>query len=61
MNRGRRKMMYAADVQIDFNAGGNDEIMRKIKAILTTPAGTVPFDRDFGNGGLVPKAVIGLA
>lgn len=41
-------MINASDVKIDFSAGGNQEIIQNIKMILTTPAGTVPFDRDFG-------------
>jgi phage baseplate assembly protein W len=41
-------MINAADVEIDFNTSGNSEIMQNIKVILTTPAGVVPFDRDFG-------------
>jgi phage baseplate assembly protein W len=35
-------------LQIDFDAAGNDEIVQNIKTILTTRAGTVPMDRDFG-------------
>ncbi len=36
------------DLKIDFSATGIDEIIQNIKTILTTPVGTVPFDRDFG-------------
>lgn len=39
------------DVQnpkIDFAATGPDEILRNVRMIITTIAGTVPFDRDFG-------------
>lgn len=35
-------------LQINFSATGPEEILQNIKTILTTPAGTVPFDRDFG-------------
>jgi Phage baseplate assembly protein W len=41
-------MISASEVKIDFSAGGDDEILQNIRVILTTPAGTVPFDRDFG-------------
>jgi phage baseplate assembly protein W len=43
-------MIDAATVQlkIEFGANGNDEIIRNIKTILTTRAGTVVMDRDFG-------------
>lgn len=33
---------------IDFAAEGNTEIYQNLKILYTTPAGTVPFDRDFG-------------
>lgn len=39
------------DVQnpkIDFAAAGYDEVLRNVRTIITTVAGTVPFDRDFG-------------
>ena len=32
----------------NFKATGLDEIIQNINVIMTTPAGTVPFDRDFG-------------
>lgn len=35
-------------LQITFAATGADEVIQNIKTIITTPAGTVPFDRDFG-------------
>lgn len=35
-------------LQINFSATGTEEILQNIKTILTTPASTVPFDRDFG-------------
>lgn len=35
-------------VNIDFGAEGNTEIYQNLKTLYTTPAGTVPFDRDFG-------------
>ncbi len=35
-------------LQMDFSASGNDEIIRNIRTILTTRAGTVVMDRDFG-------------
>lgn len=38
----------AANVVFDFAAAGNEEIMQNVKVILSTPAGTVPFDREFG-------------
>jgi len=41
-------MINASDVEINFNASGNDEIYQNILVIFTTPAGTVTFDRDFG-------------
>jgi len=36
------------ELQINFAATGSDEILQNIKTILTTPMGTVPFDREFG-------------
>jgi len=43
-------MIELSDVvlQIDFSATGTDEVIQNVKTIITTPAGTVPFDRDFG-------------
>lgn len=38
----------ASNLQIDWEARGNDEIRQNVRVILTTVAGTVPFDRDFG-------------
>jgi hypothetical protein len=35
-------------LQIDFSATGANEVIQNVKTIITTPAGTVPFDRDFG-------------
>jgi phage baseplate assembly protein W len=35
-------------LQINFAAAGADEVIQNVKTIITTPAGTVPFDRDFG-------------
>jgi phage baseplate assembly protein W len=54
-------MINAANVAIDFGAGGNSEIMQNIQVILTTPAGTVPFDRDFGVDMGILDAPIGVA
>lgn len=39
------------ELTTNFNDGSMDEveeILRNIRIILTTPVGTVPFDRDFG-------------
>lgn len=36
------------DLQVDFTATGTNEVIQNVKTILTTPTGTVPFDRDFG-------------
>lgn len=36
------------DLQINFAATGSEEILQNVKTILTTPMGTVPFDREFG-------------
>lgn len=33
---------------INLNAQGNDEIYQNLQILYTTPAGTVPFDREFG-------------
>ncbi len=33
---------------INFAATGSSEIYQNLKIIYTTPAGTVPFDRNFG-------------
>ncbi len=54
-------MINASDVVIDFSAGGNSEILQNIQVILTTPAGTVPFDRDFGIDMSVLDSPIGVA
>lgn len=54
-------MISASDVKIDLSAGGNHEIIRNIKFILTTPAGSVPFDRDFGVNMGILDAPIGIA
>lgn len=35
-------------LNIDFSAIGSMEIYQNLKTIYTTPAGTVPFDRNFG-------------
>jgi uncharacterized protein len=32
----------------NFSATGNDEIMQNVNVILSTPVGSVPFDREFG-------------
>lgn len=54
-------MINASEVVIDFSAGGNSEILQNIQVILTTPAGTVPFDRDFGIDMSVLDSPIGVA
>lgn len=36
------------DLQINFAATGVDEVIQNVRTIITTPAGTVPFDRDLG-------------
>lgn len=36
------------NIVFNFKATGNEEIMQNVKVILSTPAGTVPFDREFG-------------
>lgn len=54
-------MINASDVEIDFSASGNSEILQNIQVILTTPAGTVPFDRDFGIDMNILDAPIGVA
>lgn len=38
------------NTQIVFNlaAQGDEELLQNVKTILTTPAGSVAFDRDFG-------------
>jgi len=33
---------------IDLSAQGYEEIYQNLKILYTTPAGTVPFDREFG-------------
>ena len=33
---------------INFEAQGNEDILQNLKVLLTTPIGSVPFDRDFG-------------
>jgi len=38
----------ASSVVVNWAATGSDEIMQNVHMILTTPAGTVPFDREFG-------------
>ena len=38
----------ASSVVINWSATGSDEIMQNVHIILTTTAGTVPFDREFG-------------
>jgi phage baseplate assembly protein W len=40
--------IVVGNLTIDFSAVGNDEIRQNVKVILTTPVGTVPFDRKFG-------------
>lgn len=35
-------------LQINFAATAIDEVIQNVKTIITTPAGTVPFDRDLG-------------
>jgi phage baseplate assembly protein W len=40
--------IVTGNLTIDFSAAGNDEIRQNVKVILTTPVGTVPFDREFG-------------
>lgn len=32
----------------NFNAAGVEEVIQNVRTILTTPIGTVGFDRDFG-------------
>ena len=54
-------MINASEVVIDFSAGGNSEILQNIQVILTTPAGTVPFDRDFGIDMSILDSPIGVA
>lgn len=54
-------MINVSDVQIDFSAAGNSEIMQNVKVILTTQAGTVPFDRDFGVDMGILDAPAGIA
>lgn len=54
-------MINASNVEIDFSASGNSEIIQNIKVILTTPAGTVPFDRDFGIDMEILDAPVALA
>jgi phage baseplate assembly protein W len=34
--------------KINFLATGADEVIQNVRTIITTPSGTVPFDRDFG-------------
>ncbi|WNF36400.1 hypothetical protein RJD24_18560 [Bacillaceae bacterium IKA-2] len=41
-------MIDPQSVEIDFGLMRNQEIIQNLKLIYTTPAGTVPFDRDFG-------------
>lgn len=36
------------ELKIEFSASGSEEIIQNIMTIITTPAGTVPFDRDLG-------------
>lgn len=36
------------EYDINFNASDIEEIIQNIKTIITTPKGTVPFDRNFG-------------
>jgi hypothetical protein len=44
---------------VNFNAVGVDEILQNIKMLFSTPAGTVPFDRDFGiNWDIVNKPIV---
>lgn len=33
---------------LDMNAQGEVEVQQNLKMLYTTPAGTIPFDRDFG-------------
>lgn len=54
-------MINASEVKIDMNAAGNHEIIRNIEFILTTPVGTVPFNRDFGIDMRVLDAPLGIA
>lgn len=35
-------------LDVDFFAEGYNEIIQNVNVILSTPKGTVPFDRDFG-------------
>jgi uncharacterized protein len=35
-------------IRFNFDAVGVDEIHQNVKTILTTPAGSVPLDREFG-------------
>ena len=34
--------------KINFNVKGAEEILQNLKILFSTPAGTVPFDREFG-------------
>jgi phage baseplate assembly protein W len=36
------------ELDVNFSAQNQEEILRNIQVILTTPVGTVPFDREFG-------------
>lgn len=35
-------------IEIDFNVSGTEEILRNVRMVLGTLAGTVVFDREFG-------------
>jgi len=41
-------MIDISNPTIDFKAQGAEEIYQNVRTIITTPAGSVPFDRDFG-------------
>jgi phage baseplate assembly protein W len=36
------------NIQFNFDAMENEEIIQNVKTILSTPVGSVPFDREFG-------------
>jgi len=40
--------LNSTESEINAGATGDEEIYQNIKVIITTPVGTVPFDRDFG-------------
>lgn len=40
--------MSNVELQLTTYVSGYDETIEKIKVLLSTPAGTVPFDREYG-------------